>query len=53
MANAFYPYSSGSDPFGFSTLQRPWNEGGTPMDMAKKRLHAAFEFISKLGVSEL
>ncbi|KAJ8353800.1 hypothetical protein SKAU_G00213670 [Synaphobranchus kaupii] len=41
---------TGSDPFGFSTLQRPWNDGGTPMDLAKRRLHAAFEFFTKLGV---
>ncbi|XP_063054152.1 xylose isomerase-like [Engraulis encrasicolus] len=41
---------TGADPFGFPTLQRPWNEGGSPMDIAKKRLHAAFEFFTKLGV---
>ncbi|XP_062394911.1 uncharacterized protein LOC134082893 isoform X2 [Sardina pilchardus] len=41
---------TGADPFGFPTLHRPWNEGGSPMEMAKKRLHAAFEFFTKLGV---
>lgn len=39
----------GADPFGFPTLNRPWNEG-TPMEAAKKRLNAAFEFFTKLGV---
>lgn len=41
---------TGADPFGFQTLHRPWNEGATPMECAKKRLHAAFEFFTKLGV---
>lgn len=41
--------ATGADPFGFPTLHRPWNEG-TPMDAAKGRLHAAFEFFTKLGV---
>ncbi|XP_028282127.1 xylose isomerase-like isoform X2 [Parambassis ranga] len=41
---------TGADPFGFPTLlQRVWNEG-TPMEAAKKRLRAAFEFFTKLGV---
>ncbi|CAB1334182.1 unnamed protein product [Coregonus sp. 'balchen'] len=40
---------TGADPFGFQTLHRPWNEGATPMECAKKRLHAAFEFFTKLG----
>ncbi|XP_076593593.1 uncharacterized protein LOC143324762 [Chaetodon auriga] len=40
---------TGADPFGSPTLHRPWNEG-TPMESAKKRLRAAFEFFTKLGV---
>lgn len=40
---------TGADPFGFPTLHRPWNEG-TPMEAAKRRLQAAFEFFTKLGV---
>ncbi|KAM6968347.1 xylose isomerase-like [Aplochiton taeniatus] len=40
---------TGADPFGFPTLQREWNMG-TPMESAKKKLHAAFEFFNKLGV---
>lgn len=39
----------GADPFGSPTLHRPWNEG-TPMEAAKLRLRAAFEFFTKLGV---
>lgn len=41
---------SGSDPFGGPSLQRAWNSGTTPMDVAHKTLDAAFEFIAKLGV---
>ncbi|KAJ3597224.1 hypothetical protein NHX12_000752 [Muraenolepis orangiensis] len=40
---------TGADPFGFQTLHRPWNQG-TPMEAAKNRLGAAFEFFTKLGV---
>ncbi|XP_068613714.1 uncharacterized protein [Brachionichthys hirsutus] len=40
---------TGADPFGFPTLPRPWNEG-SPLESAKKRLQAAFEFFTKLGV---
>ncbi|XP_068425537.1 xylose isomerase-like isoform X1 [Clinocottus analis] len=40
---------TGADPFGSPTFHRPWNKG-TPMESAKKRLRAAFEFFVKLGV---
>lgn len=40
----------GADIFGSGTFQRPWNEGSTPMEVAKKTLTAAFEFTKKLGV---
>ncbi|XP_011603565.2 xylose isomerase-like isoform X2 [Takifugu rubripes] len=40
---------TGADPFGFPTLCRSWNEGA-PMEAAKRRLRAAFEFFTKLGV---
>ncbi|CAL8338667.1 xylose isomerase isoform X1 [Gadus morhua] len=39
----------GADPFGSQTLHRPWNQG-TPMESARNRLNAAFEFFNKLGV---
>lgn len=40
----------GSDPFGSPTMNRPWNNIKNPMDKAKARVEAAFEFMSKLGV---
>lgn len=42
--------NEGGDPFGAGTRDMPWNQGSTPMDKAKYRLDAAFEFITKLGV---
>jgi len=39
---------TGSDPFGAGTRDFPWT-GATPMESAKMKLDAAFEFISKLG----
>jgi xylose isomerase len=38
-----------SDPFGAGTRNLPWNKGSNPMENAKSRMEAAFEFISKLG----
>jgi xylose isomerase len=43
--------SSGSDMFGTGTLDRPWAEAGVdPMEAARQKMAAAFEFIEKLGV---
>lgn len=39
----------GNDPFGSATLLRPWDTAGSPMETAKSKLDAAFEFITKLG----
>ncbi len=40
----------GSDVFGEGTLDRPWNEPGVdPMDAARRKMAAAFEFFAKLG----
>ena len=39
----------GTDPFGDATLLRPWFQGGTPMDQARAKAVAAFEFFGKLG----
>ena len=39
----------GSDPFGGGTNVRNWN-GKTPMETAKNKVDAAFEFFKKLGV---
>ncbi|KAL8582164.1 hypothetical protein ACOMHN_004083 [Nucella lapillus] len=41
---------TGADPFGFPTLERPWDDGNNSMVNAKRRLRAGFEFFSKLGV---
>ena len=41
----------GSDIFGSGTLDRPWNDAaGDPIDAAKAKMGAAFEFFEKLGV---
>ncbi|WP_342048464.1 xylose isomerase [Bacillus sp. OTU530] len=39
----------GGDPFGASTMVRPWNYY-SKMDLAKARVEAAFEFFEKLNV---
>ncbi|XP_064102057.1 uncharacterized protein LOC135212497 [Macrobrachium nipponense] len=40
----------GSDPFGTATIKRPWENGTDSVDTAKRRMRAAFEFYTKLGV---
>ncbi len=40
---------TGLDPFGGATFERPWFQGGTPMEMAVSKADAAFEFLAKLG----
>ena len=40
----------GTDVFGEGTLDRPWNvPGADPMDAARSKMAAAFEFFAKLG----
>ena len=41
---------TGLDPFGGATFERPWFQGGSPMELALMKADAAFEFFSKLGV---
>jgi xylose isomerase len=41
---------AGEDPFGPGTVDFPWDAAGDPMQAAKDKLDAAFEYISKLGV---
>jgi xylose isomerase len=41
---------TGLDPFGGATFERPWFQGGSPMELAKLKADAAFEFFAKLGV---
>ena len=41
----------GSDVFGSGTFDRPWNETGLePLEAARTKVDAAFEFLVKLGV---
>jgi len=42
--------NTGEDPFGPGTQPLSWLEGHDPMQVAKNKLDAAFEFITKLGV---
>lgn len=41
---------TGEDPFGKATKNLPWNRDQDPLQAAKDKLDAAFEFITKLGV---
>jgi len=41
---------NGSNPLGGNVHERPWNRGGSAMDIARYTLDAAFEFFSKLTV---
>lgn len=41
---------SGADPFGEPTHLFPWNDKADPIERAKDKADAAFEFISKLGL---
>ncbi|HMU46689.1 MAG TPA: xylose isomerase [Chitinophagaceae bacterium] len=41
---------SGADPFGEPTHLFPWNEKSDPVERAKDKADAAFEFITKLGL---
>ena len=41
----------GMDPFGAGTIKRTWDDGSESLDNYKRRLHAAFEFFTKLGSS--
>lgn len=41
---------TGSDVFGASVFERPWNQTSDPMTIAKAKADAAFEFFTKLDV---
>jgi xylose isomerase len=41
---------SGADPFGEATHIFPWNEKSDPIERAKDKADAAFEFITKMGM---
>jgi xylose isomerase len=40
----------GADPFGANTRPMPWLKNSDPIQRAKDKMDAAFEFITKLGV---
>ncbi|MDP4093756.1 MAG: xylose isomerase [Bacillota bacterium] len=39
----------GLDPFGVGTAERPWDSISDPMELARVKMEAAFEFFGKLG----
>nr|WP_063571583.1 xylose isomerase [Luteibacter rhizovicinus] len=39
----------GSDVFGAGTFDRPWHTAGDPMDKAREKADAAFDFFTRLG----
>lgn len=41
---------TGSDPFGASTMVRPWDDGSQSVENALRMVDVAFEFFEKLGV---
>ncbi|RIW14461.1 xylose isomerase [Algoriphagus lacus] len=41
---------TGGDPFGPGTILHPWDASPDPIQRAKDKMDAAFEFISKIGV---
>lgn len=41
---------TGGDPFGPGTISHPWDANPDPIQRAKDKMDAAFEFISKIGV---
>ena len=41
---------TGGDPFGPGTIVHPWDASADPIQRAKDKMDAAFEFITKIGV---
>jgi xylose isomerase len=42
--------AEGGDPFGPGTKTFPWNAAATPLDRAKAKMDAGFEFMQKVGI---
>jgi xylose isomerase len=40
---------TGGDPFGPGTIKHPWDVASDPVQRAKDKMDAAFEFITKIG----
>ena len=41
---------TGDDPFGPGTKKFPWDSASDPIDAAKERMDAAFEFVTKMTI---
>ncbi|MEZ5057459.1 MAG: xylose isomerase [Saprospiraceae bacterium] len=41
---------TGGDPFGVGTKQFPWLEGNDPNEIARNKMDAGFEFLTKMGL---
>lgn len=41
---------TGEDPFGPGTIDFPWAVGDDPISVAKNKMDAAFEFMTKIGI---
>ena len=42
--------ADGADMFGRGTAVRPWYGASTPMEMAREKVYAGFEFMQKMGI---
>ncbi len=42
--------AEGADQFGGGTKQFPWNESACPLERAKAKMDAGFEFMQKMGI---
>lgn len=42
--------ADGTDPFGSATLAQAWKNASCPMQRAKDKMDAAFEFMTKVGI---
>ncbi len=42
--------ADGGDQFGGGTLNREWNQSSDPLEVAKAKMDAGFEFMQKLGI---
>jgi xylose isomerase len=42
--------ATGNDPFGEGTILHPWDEKSDPIERAKDKMDAAFEFITKMNM---
>ena len=42
--------AEGGDQFGGTTKKFPWNEGTDPLEIAKQKADAGFEFMQKMGI---